>query len=237
MKGQTFYIWVFIPNFLVTLISDLCFGILSISPCLSVSVSVIEKFTENTRFCLICNYLSKIIPALQSRCTRFRFGPLSPDQMIPRLEYVVQQERWVCERKCVDVSFPTTLMLKGWINGWFCRNHIFYKIKQYIEWGKMLKFGLVISVPEAWNQRMHHIVTITHLWINMKGFTQFILTLIWLWINKMNLFGQHWHYSRWDESHCDLIIRWYEKITQHTAGTTKSSSLTLCLAVFRFHSS
>ncbi|XP_061586527.1 replication factor C subunit 5 [Cololabis saira] len=53
---------------------------------------VIEKFTENTRFCLICNYLSKIIPALQSRCTRFRFGPLSPDQMIPRLEHVIEQE-------------------------------------------------------------------------------------------------------------------------------------------------
>ncbi|XP_067911277.1 replication factor C subunit 5 isoform X1 [Heterodontus francisci] len=53
---------------------------------------VIEKFTENTRFCLICNYLSKIIPALQSRCTRFRFGPLSPEQMIPRLEFVIQEE-------------------------------------------------------------------------------------------------------------------------------------------------
>lgn len=53
---------------------------------------VIEKFTENTRFCLICNYLSKIIPALQSRCTRFRFGPLSPEQMMPRLEHVIQQE-------------------------------------------------------------------------------------------------------------------------------------------------
>ncbi|XP_076007048.1 replication factor C subunit 5 [Genypterus blacodes] len=58
---------------------------------------VIEKYTENTRFCLICNYLSKIIPALQSRCTRFRFGPLAPDQMIPRLEYVIQQEN-------IDVS-------------------------------------------------------------------------------------------------------------------------------------
>lgn len=63
-------------------------------PPLSSSPTVIEKYTENTRFCLICNYLSKIIPALQSRCTRFRFGPLSQDQMIPRLEFVIQQERW-----------------------------------------------------------------------------------------------------------------------------------------------
>jgi replication factor C subunit 3/5 len=31
---------------------------------------VIERYTESTRFCIICNYLSKIIPALQSRCTR-----------------------------------------------------------------------------------------------------------------------------------------------------------------------
>ncbi|XP_076815832.1 replication factor C subunit 5-like [Clavelina lepadiformis] len=53
---------------------------------------VMEKFTENTRFCLICNYLSKIIPAIQSRCTRFRFGPLNPDQMKPRLEFVIKEE-------------------------------------------------------------------------------------------------------------------------------------------------
>ena len=37
---------------------------------------VIEKYTRNTRFCLICNQVSRIIPALQSRCTRFRFAPL-----------------------------------------------------------------------------------------------------------------------------------------------------------------
>jgi len=56
------------------------------------SYAVIEKFTENTRFCLICNYLSKIIPALQSRCTRFRFGPLTPELMVPRLQHVIQEE-------------------------------------------------------------------------------------------------------------------------------------------------
>ncbi|XP_018017644.1 replication factor C subunit 5 [Hyalella azteca] len=54
---------------------------------------VIEKFTENVRFCLICNYLSKIIPAIQSRCTRFRFGPLTTDQMLPRLQMVVDKEQ------------------------------------------------------------------------------------------------------------------------------------------------
>lgn len=54
---------------------------------------VIEKFTENTRFCLICNYLTKITPAIQSRCTRFRFGPLSNKQILPRLEHVTKEER------------------------------------------------------------------------------------------------------------------------------------------------
>ncbi|CAG9534700.1 unnamed protein product [Cercopithifilaria johnstoni] len=53
---------------------------------------VIEKFTDNVRFCIICNYLSKIIPAIQSRCTRLRFAPLSNEQIVPRLHHIVQAE-------------------------------------------------------------------------------------------------------------------------------------------------
>lgn len=53
---------------------------------------VIEKYTKNARFCLICNYVSKIIPALQSRCTRFRFAPLTQDQIQGRLLEVAQSE-------------------------------------------------------------------------------------------------------------------------------------------------
>ncbi|CAG9561840.1 unnamed protein product [Danaus chrysippus] len=54
---------------------------------------IIEKYTENVRFCIICNYLGKIIPALQSRCTRFRFAPLHQNQIIPRLKDIAEKEK------------------------------------------------------------------------------------------------------------------------------------------------
>ena len=53
---------------------------------------VIEKYTRTTRFCLLCNYVSKIIPALQSRCTRFRFAPLQPAHVLARFRHVVDAE-------------------------------------------------------------------------------------------------------------------------------------------------
>lgn len=53
---------------------------------------IIEKYAKNARFCMICNYVSKIIPALQSRCTRFRFAPLKVEQIRGRLEHVAQSE-------------------------------------------------------------------------------------------------------------------------------------------------
>eukprot|EP00850_Spirogloea_muscicola_P015995 SM000127S26611 [mRNA] locus=s127:42115:44252:+ [translate_table: standard] len=53
---------------------------------------IIEKYTRNTRFCLICNYVGKIIPALQSRCTRFRFAPLDAACVAGRLQHVIAEE-------------------------------------------------------------------------------------------------------------------------------------------------
>ncbi|CAG8446236.1 1760_t:CDS:10 [Ambispora leptoticha] len=53
---------------------------------------IIEKYTQNVRFCIICNYVSKIIPAIQSRCTRFRFSPLELDQIETRLNFIIDAE-------------------------------------------------------------------------------------------------------------------------------------------------
>ncbi|CAI0393162.1 unnamed protein product [Linum tenue] len=54
---------------------------------------VIEKYTKSTRFALICNHVNKIIPALQSRCTRFRFAPLDPVHVTGRVRHVIESER------------------------------------------------------------------------------------------------------------------------------------------------
>jgi hypothetical protein len=55
--------------------------------------TVMEKYTRNCRFCLICNYVSKIHTALQSRCTKFRFAPLAPEFVRERLQYVIDTEK------------------------------------------------------------------------------------------------------------------------------------------------
>lgn len=54
---------------------------------------VIEKFTKNTRFCILANYSNKLNPALLSRCTKFRFSPLSDDAVLSRIEMVAKLEK------------------------------------------------------------------------------------------------------------------------------------------------
>lgn len=49
---------------------------------------VIETYTYNARFCLICNCIKKINTAIQSRCTVFKFPPLDYDSIKKKINCI-----------------------------------------------------------------------------------------------------------------------------------------------------
>ena len=51
-----------------------------------------EQFADNTRFILSCNYSSRIIDPIQSRCAVFRFSPLSDDAIAAQVREIADAE-------------------------------------------------------------------------------------------------------------------------------------------------
>ncbi|XQJ29113.1 replication factor C, subunit 2, putative [Leishmania guyanensis] len=53
---------------------------------------MMEDFSDVTRFCILCNYVSRIIDPIASRCAKYRFKPLVKSALYHRIEYVAQAE-------------------------------------------------------------------------------------------------------------------------------------------------
>jgi replication factor C small subunit len=53
---------------------------------------IMEKYSETCRFILSCNYSSRIIEPIQSRCAVFRFRPLSDEQSFAQIVMVAKSE-------------------------------------------------------------------------------------------------------------------------------------------------
>ncbi len=56
---------------------------------------VIEEFSNTTRFCFICNYINQIIDPIISRCMKFRFKPITEENIINKLREICQKENFV----------------------------------------------------------------------------------------------------------------------------------------------
>jgi len=54
---------------------------------------IIEKYSSTIRFCLICNYENKIIPAIRARCANFRFSNINSTFMYNKLKMISNNEK------------------------------------------------------------------------------------------------------------------------------------------------
>jgi replication factor C subunit 3/5 len=64
---------------------------------------IIEKYSTTIRFCLICNYENKIIPAIRSRCANFRFNNIDNIHICSKLTQIVTNEKLQVEPNVINI--------------------------------------------------------------------------------------------------------------------------------------
>jgi len=67
-----------------------------------------EKYTQTCRFILSCNYSSKIIEPIQSRCALFRFKRITREKIKAYLEKIMKEEGVECDEKGLDAVLYVT---------------------------------------------------------------------------------------------------------------------------------
>ncbi|KAF7777521.1 hypothetical protein Agabi119p4_3593 [Agaricus bisporus var. burnettii] len=63
---------------------------------------IMETYARITRFCLVCNYVTRIIEPLASRCSKFRFTPLDSESATSRLTYIAKEEQIDVDTSVID---------------------------------------------------------------------------------------------------------------------------------------
>jgi len=67
-----------------------------------------ESYAQSCRMILICNYSSRIIPPIQSRCAIFRFSRLDESGISKRLKYIAKKEKITLASSGVDAILYLT---------------------------------------------------------------------------------------------------------------------------------
>ena len=76
----------------------------------SILRNIIQKYSKITRFCIICNYIDKIIESLVSRCNKFRFFPLDQSSIIQILKNISINEN-------INLKYNTMKYINNCSNG------------------------------------------------------------------------------------------------------------------------
>ncbi|MES1907856.1 MAG: hypothetical protein MHM6MM_000894 [Cercozoa sp. M6MM] len=67
-----------------------------------------EKYSRVTRFCLVCNYVSRIIAPVASRCAKFRFQSLPAQAMSDKLRSIAAAEQVPLSDGAVEALLETS---------------------------------------------------------------------------------------------------------------------------------
>ena len=72
--------------------------------------NIIETFSKTTRFILTCNYVDKVIPAIQSRCQLFNLKPPSKRDVAKRMLMILENENIGFQKedliKVINKNYP-----------------------------------------------------------------------------------------------------------------------------------
>ncbi|KII89047.1 hypothetical protein PLICRDRAFT_687313 [Plicaturopsis crispa FD-325 SS-3] len=69
---------------------------------------IMETYARITRFCLVCNYVTRIIEPLASRCSKFRFTPLDPTSTTARLAHIATAEHIPVDPEVIKTLISTS---------------------------------------------------------------------------------------------------------------------------------
>ncbi|KAI0374686.1 replication factor C [Pilatotrama ljubarskyi] len=69
---------------------------------------IMELYARITRFCLVCNYVTRIIEPLASRCSKFRFKPLDATSTSARLAQIASAENVPVTPETIDALISTS---------------------------------------------------------------------------------------------------------------------------------
>ncbi|SCZ95832.1 BZ3500_MvSof-1268-A1-R1_Chr8-1g09827 [Microbotryum saponariae] len=69
---------------------------------------IMEAHSKITRFCLICNYVTRIIEPITSRCSKFRFKPLDTSSTEMRLRSICVAEGIECPDEALGALIKTS---------------------------------------------------------------------------------------------------------------------------------
>ncbi|PIN70315.1 replication factor C small subunit [Candidatus Woesearchaeota archaeon CG11_big_fil_rev_8_21_14_0_20_43_8] len=67
-----------------------------------------ENYTKTCRFILSCNYSSKIIDPIQSRCAVFKFKPLAKDHIFSIIDVIIERESLIVSDTVKDAIFEAS---------------------------------------------------------------------------------------------------------------------------------